>query len=257
MKSFIILVLSLTSTLPVSSQTESVETGRYSNELWDMFWLVSPARLAPKSQQKGRVVSFNIEAYTDITKASLEYDFFDGDFLVNEPVSMTGFKILIDGQEVDRVENATNTIFVHRSVDISAFVQNRFVVAVIFERVGGNDGVVIGKVHLNIEGTVTAIGETRSIMVNSYSLKDNYPNPFNNKTLIEYDLLGPGHVVVEIYDILGNKVKTLVNDFQISGTHRINWDGRDQNDNQVASQQYYYTLKIDNNIQTKKMLLIK
>ncbi|MCP4582440.1 MAG: T9SS type A sorting domain-containing protein [candidate division Zixibacteria bacterium] len=86
----------------------------------------------------------------------------------------------------------------------------------------------------------------------SISLFQNYPNPFNSGTSISYTLSKPSRVTLEIYDILGRKVSTLVNSQQIAGYHQVNWIADD-----FSTGMYFYKLQAANNIETKKMLLLK
>lgn len=90
-----------------------------------------------------------------------------------------------------------------------------------------------------------------------FSLGQNYPNPFNPTTIITYSLPGSSHVILTVYDILGQEVRTLVNQFQKTGTHSIIWDGKNAAGQQVPSGVYLYQLRASNKVQTKKMLLIK
>lgn len=91
----------------------------------------------------------------------------------------------------------------------------------------------------------------------TYQLFQNYPNPFNPQTMIKYDLPNPGHVNVTIYNILGQKVKTLVNEHQEAGHKWVNWDGKDDGGKEVASGIYFYKIKTAEFEKTKKMVLLK
>jgi hypothetical protein len=85
-----------------------------------------------------------------------------------------------------------------------------------------------------------------------YDLHQNYPNPFNPVTTITYDIIKHQDVEVAIYDILGRRIKTLVNEQQVPGSYTIKWDASN-----VASGIYFYQLKTKDYINTKKMLLLK
>lgn len=84
------------------------------------------------------------------------------------------------------------------------------------------------------------------------STVQNYPNPFNPKTTIKYKVLSKELVSVKIYDIIGREVLTLVNEVKEPGTYSVLFDGSN-----YASGIYFYQLKIGNDIQTKKMVLVK
>jgi hypothetical protein len=91
----------------------------------------------------------------------------------------------------------------------------------------------------------------------SFILKQNYPNPFNGETTIEFYLPTASTVAIEIYNLLGQKVKTLWRGQQLAGQHQLHWDGRDEMGREVASGIYLYQLKTDGWRQTKKLILIR
>ncbi len=76
-----------------------------------------------------------------------------------------------------------------------------------------------------------------------YRMLDNYPNPFNNSTTIRYYLLTGSHVNLAIYNIQGEKVKTLVQSQKIAGSHEIQWDGRDNSGWSVTSGVYFCRMR--------------
>jgi len=88
-------------------------------------------------------------------------------------------------------------------------------------------------------------------------LLQNYPNPFNPSTTIVYEIGEEGPICMEIYNIRGQKVKTLVDGFKVAGMHRVVWDGRDDNGRRVASGIYQYRLTTRDGSITKEMLLLK
>jgi hypothetical protein len=93
--------------------------------------------------------------------------------------------------------------------------------------------------------------------VNVCSLGKNYPNPFNPETEISFSLPERMQVSLIVYNILGEKVKTLVNEEMDAGTHTVHWNGRDEAGNSVASGIYFYRLKAEDFDQTMRMVLMK
>ncbi len=90
------------------------------------------------------------------------------------------------------------------------------------------------------------------------SLKGNYPNPFNPSTTISFDTAQTSSFVnLEIYNMKGQKVKTLVNGALASGKHKIIWKGKDDSGKPVSSGIYFYKIKTGNYTSTKKMILLK
>jgi hypothetical protein len=90
-----------------------------------------------------------------------------------------------------------------------------------------------------------------------FLLSQNYPNPFNPVTEIKYTLPKDCYVELVIYNALGQKVKTLVNKFQNAGHQMVQWNSRDDRNNEVVSGVYFYKIKAADFVQAKKMVLIK
>jgi len=90
------------------------------------------------------------------------------------------------------------------------------------------------------------------IMPAEFSLVSNYPNPFNSSTEIQYDLFEPSRIRLEIYDILGKRIKTLTYSYQLSGRHSVLWQADD-----YPSGIYFYKLTTDDRTETGRMLLLR
>ncbi|MEZ4745735.1 MAG: FlgD immunoglobulin-like domain containing protein [Calditrichia bacterium] len=91
----------------------------------------------------------------------------------------------------------------------------------------------------------------------TYALFQNYPNPFNPSTTIEFALSSASNVTLEIFNIVGQKVRTLVSDRMIAGGYQAVWDGRDDRGTTVGTGVYIYRLTANDFVQTRKMLLVK
>jgi serine protease len=85
-----------------------------------------------------------------------------------------------------------------------------------------------------------------------FALHPNYPNPFNTRTVLGYNLSEPSEVTLDIYDLLGRKVSSLVSEYQGAGEHFVIWDAKEQ-----SSGIYYYRLKAGNYSQIRRCLLLK
>lgn len=90
-----------------------------------------------------------------------------------------------------------------------------------------------------------------------YNLSHNYPNPFNPQTTISFDLPSAQNVQLDVYDISGELVKTLINGPRIAGNHRVTWSGVDQQGREVSSGVYYYRMDAGHFSQIRKMTLVK
>jgi len=91
----------------------------------------------------------------------------------------------------------------------------------------------------------------------TFSLSQNFPNPFNANTVISFALPKTGHVKLEIYNILGQKVKVLVDEMVTAGYKRVVWDGKDNSGTDVASGVYFYRIKTQETVEVMKMTLLK
>jgi hypothetical protein len=140
-------------------------------------------------------------------------------------------------------------------------------------RVGGDGVVRLSERNLEMGGRYAyrligesgdVVHETASIYipVSRAGLGQNFPNPFNPSTRIEYWVPdGGAHggtpVHIEIYDVNGARVRTLVNATQAAGRYRVEWDGRNSHGAPVGSGVYFYRMVAARFSDTKKMLLLK
>ena len=95
------------------------------------------------------------------------------------------------------------------------------------------------------------------ILPQLFILQQNYPNPFNPTTTIKYTLPVRSDVTVDVFNILGRNVRTLVDENQPAGQHTIRWDGRDGAGQSVATGVYLYRIVAGDFVETRKMVLVK
>jgi hypothetical protein len=116
-----------------------------------------------------------------------------------------------------------------------------------------------------LESGVDDEGDQSNLPV-SFVLSQNYPNPFNPSTTIRYRVHPglirgsnhtPVHITLAVYNVLGRKVRTLVDQDRLAGTYRITWDGRDDDGMKVCSGVYFCRLEVQDQAWTRKMLLLK
>ena len=103
-------------------------------------------------------------------------------------------------------------------------------------------------------GIYTDIEKDNIVLLND-ELGPNYPNPFNDLTTINYTLNNSSNIQLDIFDLTGKMIKTLVNEFKNVGKHNVTWDARDNYGNSVPCGIYFYRLKTGSSLQTKKMIL--
>ncbi len=90
-----------------------------------------------------------------------------------------------------------------------------------------------------------------------FTLEQNYPNPFNPSTTIKFTLKQRSRVELSVYNVLGQRVRTLVDESRPAGAYQVSWDGLDQNSQRASSGMYFYRLKSDGFSKVKKMMLLK
>ncbi len=91
-----------------------------------------------------------------------------------------------------------------------------------------------------------------------YFLHQSYPNPFNSSTTIRFQLQENNQVTLEIYNMMGQKIKTLINgEYKSGGFHQAHWDGRDDAGSQVSSGIYVYYFRAGKFFDSKKLILMK
>ena len=107
--------------------------------------------------------------------------------------------------------------------------------------------------------SVTGIDEpgTEESLPDAFSLSDNYPNPFNPSTTIEYSVPSRSQVRLSIFNVVGQKIRTLVDAPRVAGTYSISWDGKTDAGTTSATGVYFYRLEVDHRAEAKKMLLLK
>ena len=117
----------------------------------------------------------------------------------------------------------------------------------------------LARAELNDGRLGVRLGHTAAVDVlpTAFALHANAPNPFNPETVIRFDLPRDSGVQLEIYDVLGRKVRTLIQKDLPAGVHQAVWAGRDGRGRQVGSGVYFYRLKAGAYIQTRRMILLE
>lgn len=119
---------------------------------------------------------------------------------------------------------------------------------------GNNYPSMLGNIVLaenKYNGLIVGI-EENELTANGLVLNENFPNPFSQSTTISYQLKDEGFVSLKVFDAIGNEVTTLVNSRQTGGAHNVDFSA-----NGLAGGVYYYTLTIDNQVRTNKMVIAR
>jgi len=104
---------------------------------------------------------------------------------------------------------------------------------------------------------VNAIEPRQQDIPAEYSLEQNYPNPFNPETTIEFSLPAPSHVKIQIYNMLGQRIRSLLDRHLEAGSMAVSWDGKNDDGDQAASGVYLYRIEASSFTATRKLLLMR
>jgi flagellar hook assembly protein FlgD len=116
--------------------------------------------------------------------------------------------------------------------------------------------IAVSKIRTIKFENITSVNEP-TINESGLSVAGNYPNPFQEQTNIEFEIASMGNVAVIIYDNSGKQIQKLeCNNCQI-GKNTLPWNCLDKNNNRVESGVYYYEIRFNNEVQSKKMILVK
>ena len=134
-------------------------------------------------------------------------------------------------------------------------------VVVAFALIAGADA---GQIINNAEAArqrffvaTSIIDDNDASLPDGFSLGQNYPNPFNPTTTIAFELTRAAEISLEVFNVRGQKVVTLIDGMQVAGSHEIEWDATSSHGNRVASGVYFYRLRANNRSQTKQMVVLK
>ena len=128
-----------------------------------------------------------------------------------------------------------------------------------------NNGYIIGGEKTILKYTLLSDVEEQPTQPFEFKLNQNYPNPFNPSTKISYQMPVSSNVTLKVYDVLGNEIVTLVDEYKPAGTYEVEFNGHFVEDRNLSSGVYFYQLMVGGPetstgqgiVQTKKMILIK
>ena len=121
------------------------------------------------------------------------------------------------------------------------------------------EGRLIPVEGLNISTSLDS-HDREALLDMEFQLKQNYPNPFNPDTMVEFTIPSTSnnaHVQLHIYNLQGQLIRTLINTTMFAGFHSVRWDGRDVSGKEVSGGMYIYQLKVNDYVETKKMMFMK
>lgn len=155
-------------------------------------------------------------------------------------------------------KNTSGGVWTNVFLDLKPFANSTIQLNFRFASDGSNTSLSTGWYidDITLDG-VTNVKEVSSEhdAIKSFTLYQNHPNPFNPSTTIIYDLPRASQVEIEIFTLLGERIRALVKQQQAAGQHRLQWDGRDEKGAPMPSGVYLYRLRADEFVQTRKMIL--
>ncbi len=110
---------------------------------------------------------------------------------------------------------------------------------------------------VNIKAGTAAEEKNLVVLPQKYSLGQNYPNPFNPSTIIKFDLPRTSEVTLEVFNILGRKVRTLIDRRMSAGSYNVTFDGKGEDKKQLSTGVYFYRLRAEGYEQSRSMMLLK
>ena len=123
---------------------------------------------------------------------------------------------------------------------------------------GGSSGYSGDRVYtVQVEIQPQSVGVLSEDLLASFSLNGNYPNPFNGETIIRYDIPKNGFVNISIFNVAGQFITNLVNEYQLYGEKKVFWDTKDATGNHVPSGVYYYVVTNGIYKEARTMTLLK
>ncbi len=108
-----------------------------------------------------------------------------------------------------------------------------------------------------VKDPTVGVDDIEGNLPREFSVSQNYPNPFNPTTTIDYSVPRKSQVNLSVYNVLGQKVATLVNQEMAAGKYRAVWDGKADSGNPLSSGIYFYKFEADNFVKTTKMVMLK
>ncbi|MFQ6608497.1 MAG: T9SS type A sorting domain-containing protein [Fidelibacterota bacterium] len=115
----------------------------------------------------------------------------------------------------------------------------------------------VGYAWITIDTGTVETQEEEPFIPGDIRLSPNYPNPFNVITVIDYQILQSGWITLQIFNVSGRAVKTLVNEYKTAGRYTVTWNGKNDPGNASGSGIYFYQLKSKNSMRIKKLILLR
>jgi len=235
------------------------ENGPYANNMNTVLFLNNPVDLRFCSNAR---LSFNTAFWTEYGQDWLEIYAVSDNKQAIFVDWLTGRSPYKDGTEWQQWQEKVY-YFASSSSLIKLLGQSSVSLLFFFNSDGDNNtsthrlrGVFIDDVKVETYSMLSPVDDV-DVRPHSFSLGQNFPNPFNPETMIRYSVPQPADVTIRVFNSLGKQVRTLVDGYVQAGTHQVVWDGRDRNGNKVVTGIYYYAMESDGFRSLKKAVFLK
>lgn len=212
-------------------------------------WGESPTETA--NEHPSRVI-YRIKGLNPQSEYQVAVECYAGDGIDRHQQLRVNDEFLL--QEIHVTEKAARTVFLnlpretYRHGEVTISIENHSQTSAVVSQVWLKE--------VGIDFLVEPDGVTE-IFPEIYALEQNYPNPFNPITTIQYRIAKDARVKLEVFNLLGQKVRMLAEGAQAAGTYTVTWDGKNDAGIPVASGIYFYRLVAESYVQTRRMLLLK
>jgi hypothetical protein len=180
----------------------------------------------------------------------------------NENYLKDSLAVLISKHSWLTVEPTSGQLGANGSMDLKLTIQTEnfplgdFYAAIQIESNDPDESVVLFPVHLFVG--LTGLEDLSAGQIPTrLDLAQNYPNPFNPSTTIKYNLPGDMQIELSVYNLLGQKVRTLISDYRPAGYHSVAWDGKNDRGVTVSTGIYIYQLRTEKQTLVRKMIMMK
>ncbi len=224
---------------------------------------LASVEISTENLENASVVSVLAELLVPVAGAQLQITYDPSELTFHTPLKVERTKNFILDYRDDKNGNLKIVLYSLGNATISTGAGEILSLPVTLNVSSANNlNLKLKKVVLADEkAVVIPVAEAQSQIPRSFTLSQNYPNPFNSNTIIKFEITGSAGEAVwadlRVYNILGEKVKTLFEETKYPGRYSITWDGTDDRGEKVASGVYLYRLSAGRYSESKKMTLLK
>jgi len=239
-------VVSSTATLPQNDWTNAIDGDIYG---WD-------GTVILEGEQPQIVFSLDNSNHKEINSVGLITDTGIG----YEERWIRRFQVQIsnNGTEANIFQTLLDTVLTRGNLEVFSFpsVEAKYVKLVLLSP--QSELVHLGEFEVYLDEGMTSTANNKiSSVPEEFRLAQNYPNPFNPTTMIKFEIPEASHVKLEIYNLLGEQITTLLNEKKNAGVHEVKWDGKNKTGITMPSGIYLYILSTGEHREVRKMILAK